>query len=243
MVKLWYNALPSLETYKLFICEDTHYVINAFAENVLQSATTWSVFYTDFLIKVKVKVTLVLALRLCTGRTAHMGSRGIALLFKDRGTRRGWGVSVTPRPLFTPGKDPVHVQEAGWAPGSVWTGEENLVPPGFDRRTVQAVASHYIDWATGPTFLNKRFLLLSVYIYCRLIKLPETQLIVVFQFRGSVHHTMITENTSLMQQDKYIFHLYVFSTCFGRGITHHQELQNCTHSDMVMVPCKGDMFT
>ena len=45
----------------------------------------------------------------------------------------------------------------------------------------------------------------------------------------------IIENTSLMQQDKYIFHLYVFSTCFGRDITHHQELQNCTHSDMVMV--------
>ena len=39
-----------------------------------------------------------------------------------------------------------------------------------------------------------------------------------------------------MQQDKYIFHLYVFSTCFGLDITHHQELQNCTHSDMVMVP-------
>ena len=57
-----------------------------------------------------------------------------------------------------------------------------------------------------------------------------------FQFCGSVHHTMITENTSLMQQDKYIFHLYVFSTCFGWDITHHQELQNCTHSDMVMVP-------
>ena len=39
-----------------------------------------------------------------------------------------------------------------------------------------------------------------------------------------------------MQQDKYIFHLYALSTCFGRDITHHQELQNCTHSDMVMVP-------
>ena len=39
-----------------------------------------------------------------------------------------------------------------------------------------------------------------------------------------------------MQQDKYLFHLYVFSTCFGRDITHHQELQNCKHSDMVMVP-------
>ena len=32
-------------------------------------------------------------------------------------------VSSTPRPYFTPGKDPVSfVQEAGWAPGQVWTG-------------------------------------------------------------------------------------------------------------------------
>jgi hypothetical protein len=39
--------------------------------------------------KVKVKVTLVQALRLSTGRTAHRGSRGIALPFHDLGTRRG----------------------------------------------------------------------------------------------------------------------------------------------------------
>ena len=31
-------------------------------------------------VKVKVKVTLIQALRLCTGRTAYRGSRGIALL-------------------------------------------------------------------------------------------------------------------------------------------------------------------
>ena len=32
-------------------------------------------------------------------------------------------VSSTPRPHFTPGKDPVPiVQETGWAPGPVWTG-------------------------------------------------------------------------------------------------------------------------
>ena len=37
----------------------------------------------------KVKVTLVEAPRLCTGRTAHRGSRGIALPFLDHGTRRG----------------------------------------------------------------------------------------------------------------------------------------------------------
>ena len=35
-----------------------------------------------------IKCTLVQALRLCTGRTAHRGSRGIALLFLDHGTRR-----------------------------------------------------------------------------------------------------------------------------------------------------------
>jgi hypothetical protein len=41
-------------------------------------------------------------------------------------------VSVTPRPLFTPGKDAVPiVQESGWAPGPVWTGAENLAPTGF----------------------------------------------------------------------------------------------------------------
>ena len=39
---------------------------------------------------------------------------------------------------FPPGKDPVPiVQEDGWAPGPVWTAEENLAPTGIrfpDRR-------------------------------------------------------------------------------------------------------------
>ena len=54
---------------------------------------------------------------------AQRVGRGIALLFRDPGTRRGWVVSSTSRPHFTPRKDPVTiVQEAGWAPGPVWTG-------------------------------------------------------------------------------------------------------------------------
>ena len=54
---------------------------------------------------------------------AQKVGRCIALLFHDRGTRRGWVVSSTPRPRFAPGKDPVPIlQEAGWAPGPVWTG-------------------------------------------------------------------------------------------------------------------------
>jgi len=38
-------------------------------------------------------------------------------------------VSSTPRPHFTPGKDPVPIsQEAGWAPGSVRTGGKYRPP-------------------------------------------------------------------------------------------------------------------
>ena len=39
--------------------------------------------------KGKVKCTLVQALSLCTGCTAHRGSRGIALPFHDHDIRRG----------------------------------------------------------------------------------------------------------------------------------------------------------
>ena len=107
-------------------------------------------------VKVKVKVTLVQALRLCTGRTAYRGSRGIVLLFHDHGTRKSWEDSVKPRPLFTPGKDPVPiVQEARWAPGPVWTGAENLPPPGIRSQDLQSVTqslyrlsypAHYFTW-------------------------------------------------------------------------------------------------
>ena len=68
---------------------------------------------------IKVKVTFS---RYRPGVAQRVG-RGIALLFHDRGTRRGWVVSSTPRPHFIPGKDPVPiVQETGWAPGRVWKG-------------------------------------------------------------------------------------------------------------------------
>jgi len=41
-------------------------------------------------------------------------------------------VNATPRPLFTPEKDPVPIlQKAGWAPGPVWKGAENLALTGI----------------------------------------------------------------------------------------------------------------
>ena len=46
---------------------------------------------------------------------AQKVGRGITLLFHDCSTRRGWVVSSTPRPHFTPVKDPVPIlQEVGW---------------------------------------------------------------------------------------------------------------------------------
>jgi hypothetical protein len=55
---------------------------------------------------------------------AQSVGRGTAL--HDRGTRRRWVVSSTPRPHFTRRKDPVPIlQETGWAPGPVWTGRKS----------------------------------------------------------------------------------------------------------------------
>ena len=52
--------------------------------------------------------------------------------------------SLTPRPFFTPGKNPVPiVQEVGWAQWPVWTGAENLAATGIrppDRPARSAVA-------------------------------------------------------------------------------------------------------
>jgi len=61
---------------------------------------------------------------------AQRVGRGIALLFHDRGTRRGWVVSSTPRPPLPPGETryPLYRRlgepqgRSGWA--------ENLVPTG-----------------------------------------------------------------------------------------------------------------
>ena len=60
----------------------------------------------------------------------------------------GWS---TPRcGRFTPGKDPVPiVQEAGWAPGPVWTCTENLAPPTGIRSPDRLVCSEYTVKATA----------------------------------------------------------------------------------------------
>jgi hypothetical protein len=85
----------------------------------------------------------------CTGRTAHRGSRGIALPFLDQGTRRGWGVSVKLRPFFTPGKDPLY-KRLGGPQGRSGQVRKISPPTRFDPWNVQPAASRYTDWATWP---------------------------------------------------------------------------------------------
>jgi len=67
---------------------------------------------------------------------------------------QGEGSASCPSHSLPLGKDPTPiVQEAGWAPGPVWTGAENLTPNGIDPWTVQPVASHYTDYATRPIII------------------------------------------------------------------------------------------
>ena len=85
-----------------------------------------------------------------------MVGRIIALLFHDRGTRRGWVVSSTPRPHFTPGKDPVPIlQEAGWAPGPVWTG--GISRPHRDSipdRPARSQSLYRLSYPTHSTYVS-----------------------------------------------------------------------------------------
>jgi hypothetical protein len=102
----------------------------------------------------KVKCTLVQALRLCTGHMAQTGSRGIALLFLDHGTRRGEGSASCPGCSSLPGKTKYSLCRRLGGPqgrsGQVW---KISPPPGFDPQTVQPVASRYTDCATRSTKL------------------------------------------------------------------------------------------
>jgi len=68
-------------------------------------------------------------------------------------------VSLTPRPLFTPEKDPAPiVQETGWAPGSVWTGAENLTPTGIRSpdRPARSLSLYRLRYPPQLYFSKKR---------------------------------------------------------------------------------------
>ena len=93
----------------------------------------------------------VQVLRLCTGRTVHRGSRGIALLFLDHGTRRGEVLASRPGRSLPRERPGTHCT-GGWVGTRVGLDRcgKSRPPPGFVPRTVQPVASRYTDWASRP---------------------------------------------------------------------------------------------
>ena len=100
----------------------------------------------DYLSQVKRKKKKVKWSRYRPGVAQRVG-RGIALLLHDRGTRRGWVISSTPRPHFTPGKDPVPiVQKAGWATGSVWTGGKSRPHRESKPRSALEINNNVMYW-------------------------------------------------------------------------------------------------
>ena len=65
-------------------------------------------------------------------------------------------VSSTPRPYFTPGKDPVRfVQEAVWAPGPVWTGgKSHTTGTRSSDRPARSSVAIPTD-LPGPVYINR----------------------------------------------------------------------------------------
>jgi len=84
-------------------------------------------------------------------------------VFHDRGTRSGWVVSSTPRPHFTPGKDPVPIlQEAGWAPGPVWKGGKSR--PHRDAIPDRPARSQSLYRLSYPAHWDPRYTFFKMYI-------------------------------------------------------------------------------
>jgi hypothetical protein len=80
-----------------------------------------------------------------------------ATLFLDLGTRRG-KESVSLPGRFAPGKDPVPiVLEAGWAPGPVWTGAENLARTGIrsQHRPARSQSLYRLSYRADKIFFCK----------------------------------------------------------------------------------------
>ena len=107
------------------------------------------------------------ARRLCTGRTAHMRSRGVALLFLDHSTRRDEGSESRHGRSVFPGNTryPLYrrLGETQGRSGQVW----KISPPtGFDPPTFQPVARsdpHCTKKNMGKTFAPQTPFQLATY--------------------------------------------------------------------------------
>ena len=102
------------------------------------------------------KCTLVQALRLCTGRTAH---RGVEVkLYSFMTTAREGGERSASRPGRSLPPVPI-LQEAGWAPGPFWRGAENIAPTGIRSpdRPARSQTLHRLSYPTRQRSVTLQF--------------------------------------------------------------------------------------
>jgi hypothetical protein len=94
---------------------------------------------------------------------AQRGSKAIALFICDLGPRRGWVVSTTLRSLYPRKRPGVYLlyRRLGGPPDRSELVQKILLPPEFDPRTVQPVASHYTGWAKPA--LESMHVILKIY--------------------------------------------------------------------------------
>ena len=112
-----------------------------------------------YIYKVKVKFS-----RYRSGVAQRVG-RGIAVLFHNRGTRKGWVVISTLRPHFTPKMTRYPFYRRLGGPQG-WSGRaKNLIPTGIRSRAVHPVVSRYTDWATRPPDITYTHTHTHTYIY------------------------------------------------------------------------------
>ena len=87
---------------------------------------------------------------------AQRVDRGIALLFHDRGTRRGEWSAGRPGRTLPPGKTPYPLHRRLGGPQGRSGRAENLVPTGIRSRTVQPVAQLLYDCPHFPSSISSK---------------------------------------------------------------------------------------
>jgi hypothetical protein len=171
--------------------------------NLLNRFENYLVFITSFLVSAYVKYGVG---RFHPFYRPRRPLRRVALLCcLDHCTKRVWGVSVTPRPLSTPGKDPVPiVQEAGWTSRPVWTGPEFLAPNGIwsPDHPARSQSLYRHSYLAQKAWSNKIWLYIDKFMFLCQIKIFSNDIVVtvrhLFFFKYTPYKSLICKGYAIL---------------------------------------------
>jgi len=163
---------------------------------------------------------------------AQRVGRGIALLSLDHGTGRGWGVRVTLRPFLTPGKDAVLiVQEAGWTPGSVWTGAENLAPTGI-RSPDRPARSDSLYQLRYPAQKKSNLIEISTKLHENKVRQWNPQMNCVSQQSNTIH----PQQEWIILPLKWYIYIYIYLDTFCCAQSYVRVVTSTIHINQEQLP-------